>query len=65
MPWLSMLTRPIRCETSTPLGRVADPDEIASVVEFLLTPGSRYMTGSMVTVSGGAHLGFTVERTRS
>ncbi len=52
-------------ETSTPLGRVADPDEIASVVEFLLTPGSRYMTGSMVTVSGGAHLGFTVERTRS
>jgi NAD(P)-dependent dehydrogenase (short-subunit alcohol dehydrogenase family) len=52
-------------ESSTPLGRVAEPDEIASVVEFLVTEPSRYMTGSMLTVSGGAHLGFTVERTRA
>lgn len=52
-------------ETSTPLGRVAEPDEIASVVEFLLTDASGYMTGSMLTVSGGAHLGFTVERSGS
>lgn len=49
-------------ETSTPLGRVAEPEEIAEAVRFLVTDASRYMTGSMVTVSGGAHLGFTVER---
>ncbi len=49
-------------ETSTPLGRVAEPEEVADVVRFLVTDASRYMTGSMLTVSGGAHLGFTVER---
>jgi NAD(P)-dependent dehydrogenase (short-subunit alcohol dehydrogenase family) len=48
--------------TTTPLGRVAEPEEIADVLVFLVTKPSRYMTGSMVTVSGGAHLGFTVER---
>lgn len=50
-------------ERSTPLGRVAEPEEIAETVKFLVTEPSRYMTGSMLTVSGGAHLGFTVERT--
>lgn len=48
--------------STTPLGRVAEPEEIADVLAFLVTNPSRYMTGSMVTVSGGAHLGFTVER---
>ena len=48
--------------STTPLGRVAEPEEIADVLAFLVTAPSRYMTGSMVTVSGGAHLGFTVER---
>jgi len=47
---------------TTPLGRVAEPEEIADVLAFLVTNPSRYMTGSVVTVSGGAHLGFTVER---
>lgn len=44
-------------ESSTPLGRVAEPEDIAATVSFLLGDGSRYMTGSMLTVSGGAHLG--------
>jgi NAD(P)-dependent dehydrogenase (short-subunit alcohol dehydrogenase family) len=47
-------------ETSTPLGRVSEPEEIAKVVEFLVSDASSYMTGSMLTVSGGAHLGFTL-----
>jgi meso-butanediol dehydrogenase/(S,S)-butanediol dehydrogenase/diacetyl reductase len=46
-------------EASTPLGRVAEPSEIAEVVAFLVSEGSGYMTGTMVPVSGGAHLGFT------
>jgi NAD(P)-dependent dehydrogenase (short-subunit alcohol dehydrogenase family) len=44
-------------EDSTPLGRVAEPEEIAATVTFLLGERARYMTGSMLTVSGGAHLG--------
>lgn len=47
-------------ESSTPLGRVAEPSEIAEVVAFLVSPASGYMTGTLVPVSGGAHLGFTI-----
>ena len=47
-------------ERTTPLGRVAEPEEIAKTVLFLATDASSYMTGSMLTVSGGAHLGFSV-----
>jgi NAD(P)-dependent dehydrogenase (short-subunit alcohol dehydrogenase family) len=49
-------------ESTTPLGRVAEPAEVASVAAFLVSDASSYMTGSLVPVSGGAHLGFTVER---
>ena len=48
-------------EASTPLGRVAEPEDIAGTVTFLLGEGSRYMTGSMLTVSGGAHLGMVYD----
>ena len=47
-------------ETSTPLGRVSEPEEIAKAVEFLVSDASSYMTGSMITISGGAHLGFSL-----
>ena len=36
-----------------PLGRAADPGEIANVVCFLCSPKSSYMTGSEVVVDGG------------
>jgi meso-butanediol dehydrogenase / (S,S)-butanediol dehydrogenase / diacetyl reductase len=42
---------------ATPIGRVAEPEDVADTVAFLLGDDSRYMTGSMLTVSGGAHLG--------
>ncbi|MFO1050274.1 MAG: SDR family NAD(P)-dependent oxidoreductase [Geminicoccaceae bacterium] len=38
---------------STPLGRVADPTDIAEVVHFLADPRNRYMTGETVIASGG------------
>jgi NAD(P)-dependent dehydrogenase (short-subunit alcohol dehydrogenase family) len=44
-------------ERATPIGRVAEPEDVADVVAFLLSNDSRYMSGSMLTVSGGAHLG--------
>ncbi|MDR0990866.1 MAG: SDR family oxidoreductase [Propionibacteriaceae bacterium] len=36
-----------------PMGRLADPSEIASVAAFLLSPGSTYITGQTIAVDGG------------
>ena len=40
-------------ESRTPLGRLAQPEDIASVVRFLLSDEAAYMTGTAVTVDGG------------
>lgn len=40
-------------ETTTPLGRLADPAEIASVALFLASDESSFVTGSEVFVDGG------------
>ena len=37
-----------------PLGRFAQPDEIAPVIEFLLSPAAAYCCGSVVYVDGGS-----------
>ena len=39
--------------SSIPLGRVASPDEIASVIEFLASPAASYMAGAIVAVDAG------------
>lgn len=39
-----------------PLGRVADPKEIAGPILFLCTPHAGFMTGEIVNVNGGAVL---------
>jgi 3-oxoacyl-[acyl-carrier protein] reductase len=39
---------------TTPLERLADPDEVASVFEFLASDGARYITGANILVDGGA-----------
>jgi 2-keto-3-deoxy-L-fuconate dehydrogenase len=38
---------------TVPLGRIAEPEDIADVVLFLASDQSRYMTGTLVEVNGG------------
>lgn len=40
-----------------PLGRVAGPDEIATVVGFVASAGAAYMTGAVLPVDGGLAMG--------
>jgi NAD(P)-dependent dehydrogenase (short-subunit alcohol dehydrogenase family) len=42
-----------RMMEKTPLGRPAPPEEIASVIAFLTSDGSSFMTGAYVPVDGG------------
>jgi len=42
-----------------PLGRTGAADEVAETVAFLLSERSRYTTGAVVSVTGGAHAGRT------
>jgi 3-oxoacyl-[acyl-carrier protein] reductase len=38
---------------ATPLGRIAEPADIADVVHFVVTPAARHLNGQVVHVNGG------------
>ena len=38
---------------NTPIGRIGQPEELASVARFLLSEESSYMTGQTIVASGG------------
>jgi NAD(P)-dependent dehydrogenase (short-subunit alcohol dehydrogenase family) len=40
----------------TPLGRIEEPEDVADVVLFLASDGSRFMTGQGVNVTGGVRM---------
>lgn len=47
-----------RREKTTPLGRMGTPEDIASVLSFLLGPDAAFMTGADIVVDGGATTNF-------
>ena len=43
---------------NTPIGRIAKPEEIASIVKFLATDSeSGFLTGAILNATGGQYLG--------
>jgi NAD(P)-dependent dehydrogenase (short-subunit alcohol dehydrogenase family) len=43
-------------KAATPLRRLARADEIAAAIEYLLSDGAAYVTGSVVAVNGGLRM---------
>ncbi|WP_224018136.1 SDR family oxidoreductase, partial [Paraburkholderia tropica] len=46
-----------RAAEATPLGRVADPADVAELIAFLLSDAARHITGQTIHVDGGLTLG--------
>jgi L-rhamnose 1-dehydrogenase len=40
-------------EERTPLGRIGDPEEVATVVSFLLSDDAKYVNSAELLVDGG------------
>jgi NAD(P)-dependent dehydrogenase (short-subunit alcohol dehydrogenase family) len=55
MTGTEMLPQQMRdtARTGIPMGRVGEPEEIAEAIAWLISPASSYVTGNIMTVSGG------------
>jgi NAD(P)-dependent dehydrogenase (short-subunit alcohol dehydrogenase family) len=41
---------------NTPLGGVAEPEDVGNLAAFLCSPKARFITGQSINVDGGHHL---------
>lgn len=46
-----------RLVAATPLGRTTTPEEVAELIAFLASPAGAMITGQLLQIDGGAHLG--------
>ncbi|MCA7953982.1 SDR family oxidoreductase [Burkholderia seminalis] len=46
----------VQAEQATPLGRIAEPDDVAALIAFLLSDAGRQITGQVIHVDGGLTL---------
>ncbi len=47
-------TEKTQLESATPMGRIGQPEDVASTVFFLASDEASFITGEAITVSGGA-----------
>ena len=52
-------------DATQPMGRLVHPEDIASVVRFLCSPGAAFVTGQRVVVDGGVDASRASEACRS
>ena len=52
-PLLAQASARERLEAMTPLRRLGAPEEVAEAAAWLISPAARFVTGSVLTVSGG------------
>ena len=45
-----------RIQNGTPLGRIADADDVAEAVHFLASRGANFITGEILVIDGGRSL---------
>lgn len=41
------------CMNKTPMGRMGQPEEVAALVDFLVSPGAAYINGQIIGIDGG------------
>ncbi len=46
-----------KIESENPLGRIGNPQDMAGLALYLASPATRYMTGQVIALDGGRHLG--------
>jgi meso-butanediol dehydrogenase/(S,S)-butanediol dehydrogenase/diacetyl reductase len=53
----SFIPDPVASAASTPLGRIAEPDEVATLAVYLLSDAASFVTGTAMPIDGGKTAG--------